>query len=41
MAAILNFAMLDSDTLFSFSKSLSLSKIGSHYLHKKTLTHWF
>ena len=41
MAAILNFAMLDSDTLFSFSKSLSLSKIGSHYLHKKTMTHWF
>ena len=57
MAAILNSTMLDSDTAilhiysllsslrFSLPKSLSLSKIGSHYLHKKTWTQtnsiWF
>ena len=42
MAAILNSANLHSAILvFFLSNSLTLAKIGSHYLHKKTLTHWF
>ena len=38
-SAILNLAILDAAIIVFLSKSLTLAKIGSDYLHKKTFTH--